>query len=148
MSDPSFSSTFVVEKSPEEVFAAINDVRGWWSGNIEGDTDQLGGEFTYQYEDVHYSKQRITEFVPYEKVVWYVVDSYLSFVDDKSEWDGTQISFRVAKLGDRTEVCFTHHGLVPEDECFEACSGAWSYYMNESLREFIVSGRGAPNKVE
>jgi hypothetical protein len=148
MSGPSFTSSFLVDKSPEEVFAAINNVRGWWSGNIEGETDKLGDEFTYRYEDVHYSKQKITEFVPNKKVVWLVEDSFLSFVEDKTEWNGTSISFEVTKKGDETEVRFTHQGLVPEYECFEACSGAWSYYMNESLREYIVSGHGAPNKIE
>ena len=146
MSDESFTSTFLVDQDPDTAFTAINNVRGWWSGDIEGDTDKLGGEFTYRYEDVHYSKQRITEFVPNERVVWQVVDSSLSFVENKTEWNGTEISFDVSRSGDQTEVCFTHHGLVPAYECFEACSGAWSYYMKESLRQFISSGQGAPNQ--
>jgi hypothetical protein len=146
MSGESFTSTFVVDQDPAAVFAAINDVRGWWSGQIEGETDKLGEEFSYRYEDVHYSKQRITELTPDRRVVWLVLDSSLSFVEDKTEWNGTEISFDVSRKGDQTEVCFTHHGLVPEYECFEACSGAWSYYMKESLRAFIVTGQGAPNQ--
>ena len=38
---------------------------------------------------------------------------------------------------DRTEVRFTHSGLRPEVECFEACSNAWSYFVNDSLRRRI-----------
>jgi len=143
-----FATTFVVDQTPEEAFAAITDVRGWWSGDIDGSTDQLGAEFTYRYQDVHYSKQTITEFVPGKKVVWRVFDAYLNFTDDPNEWIGTDITFEVVRNGDHTEVTFTHRGLVPEFECFDKCSNAWAFYINNSLRSLITTGRGAPNPTE
>jgi hypothetical protein len=143
-----FTATFTVDQSPEEAFAAISNVRGWWSGEIEGRTDKLGEEFTYRYEDVHFSKQRITEFVPGKKVVWLVLDSYLSFAEDKAEWNGTKVAFEVFQTGDKTEIRFAHLGLVPEFECFDNCSSAWTFYINSSLRNLITTGSGQPNKKE
>src|SRR5437667_198854 len=72
MKSQNYSTTFIVDETPEEAFAAINNVRDWWSGNIEGSTNKLGDEWTYRYKDIHYSKQKITEFIPGKKVVWLV----------------------------------------------------------------------------
>lgn len=96
MSGSDFTAGLTVQESPEDVFSAINNVRGWWSGDIEGNTDSLGGVFAYRYEDVHYSKQRITEMVPSQRVVWLVEDSYLKHVDDKNEWNGTEVVFELS----------------------------------------------------
>jgi hypothetical protein len=148
MSTQNFSSTYLVDQTPEEVFAAINNVREWWSGEIEGETDKLGAQFTYRYQDKHRSKQEITEFIPGQKVVWHVLDSYLSFLKDKTEWNDTKISFEISKKGNKTEVHFTHHGLVPDYECYDVCANAWSFYINDSLRSLITTGRGEPNKKE
>ena len=148
MNDQHFTTTFTVDQTPEEAFAAITNVRGWWSGEIEGSTDKLGEEFTYRYEDVHYSKQKITEVIPGKKVVWLVLDNYLSFAQDKSEWIGTEITFEVSAKGDKTEIRFTHLGLVPESECFDSCSSAWGFYINGSLRNLITTGKGQPNQKE
>ncbi|HLK41011.1 MAG TPA: SRPBCC domain-containing protein [Polyangiaceae bacterium] len=148
MNTQNFTTTILVDRTPQETFDAINDVRGWWSGEIEGRTDALGAEFTYSYKTVHRTTQKITELVPGKKVVWHVTASQINFVRDKSEWDGTDIVFEIAKKGDRTEVRFTHVGLVPSIECYDGCSGAWGFYINESLREFITKGKGQPNPDE
>ena len=148
MNAQNFTTDFMVDQTPEEAFAAINNVRGWWSGEIEGSTDKLGDEFTYRYEDAHYSKQKITELIPSRKVVWLVLDSQLNFVKDKSEWNGTKITFEIAKKGDKTEVRFTHVGLVPDYECYGSCSNAWGSYINGSLRNLITVGKGQPNRKE
>jgi hypothetical protein len=148
MNAPSFTTTFSVDQTPEEVFTAINDVRGWWSGEIEGCTDQTGAEWTYRYQDIHYSHQQITELIPGQRVAWHVLDGTLNFTQDKTEWTGTDITFDISERGDKTEVRFTHVGLIPEFECFDNCSSAWGFYINGSLRRFITTGKGEPNEKE
>jgi len=144
MEQTGFTTTFAVEKTPEEVYAAINDVRGWWSGEVAGDTDRLGAEFTYSVEGVHRSVQKIAELVPARRVVWQVTDASLEFAQDKKEWVGTTIVFEIAPAGGRTEVRFTHHGLVPAFECFDACSNAWGLLVGKNLRNRILSGEPQP----
>ncbi|HTQ03170.1 MAG TPA: SRPBCC domain-containing protein [Polyangiaceae bacterium] len=145
MKQQNFTTSYLVDQSPERVFAAVNDVRAWWSGEIEGRTDALGAEFTYRYKHLHETTQRITEFVPGKKVVWRIVASTLSFVDDQKEWDGTEVVFEIAKKDGRTELRFTHVGLSPAIKCYGECSGAWGFFVNESLRSLITTGKGVPN---
>jgi hypothetical protein len=144
-SQRNFSVTILVDQSPREVFDAINDVRGWWSEEIEGPTDQLGAEFEFHYQDLHRSTQKITEWVPGKKVVWQILDSQLNFVADKREWNGTEVVFEIAQKRGKTELRFTHVGLVPTFECYGDCSGAWGFYVNDSLRSLITTGKGQPN---
>src|SRR5450432_1165332 len=140
--------TFSVDQTPEEAFEAITNVRGWWSGEIEGPTAELGGEFTYRYQKIHYSKQKVTELVPGKRIVWLVLDSCLDFIEDKREWNGTSVTFDIAGKGEKTEVRFTHAGLVPARECYSACSSAWGSYIRGSLRSLIATGKGQPNPKE
>jgi activator of Hsp90 ATPase-like protein len=148
MTSQNFTSSFAVDQTPEEAFAAIKNVRGWWSEEIEGTTDKLGATFTYHYEDIHRCKMKITEFVPGKKVVWLVLDNYFNFTEDKTEWKGTKVIFEVFKQDNKTQLRFTHEGLVPEYECFKVCSNAWGSYINGSLRSLIETSKGHPNQKE
>jgi len=137
-----YSVTITVDKTPEQAYAAINNVRGWWTGEpgISGTTDKLGGEFTYTYKPYHFSKQKITELVPGKKIVWHVTESNLSFIEDKDEWTGTDVVFEISKKDRKTEVRFTHRGLVPKIECYSSCSDAWGSYITGRLRQLITAG--------
>jgi activator of Hsp90 ATPase-like protein len=148
MKSKDYTTSFTVDQSPEEVFDAINNVRGWWSEEIDGSADKLGAEFKFHYKDLHRSTQKITEFVPSRKVVWHVLDSHINFVKDKTEWKGTDIVFAITRKDDKTELRFTHVGLVPAIECYGDCSGAWGFYINDSLRSLITTGKGQPNQIE
>ena len=127
MKTEDFTTSFEVDQTPEEVFDAINNVRAWWSGEIDGSTDKLGEVFTYRYKDLHRTTQKITELVPGKRVVWHVTDAQLNFVEDKNEWNSTDVVFDIIPKGDKTEVRFTHVGLVPAFECYGGCSGAWGF---------------------
>jgi uncharacterized protein YndB with AHSA1/START domain len=142
MQSQNFTSSFTVDQSPAEVFDAINNVRRWWTGDIVGEADALGDEFSYTYPGAHYSKQKVAELVPGEKVVWQVVDAHLDGPEDPAEWTGTEIRFEITPEGDGTVVRFRHEGLVPSFECFGSCSSAWGFFVNGSLRHLITTGEG------
>ena len=87
-----FTATFSVDQTPGEVFRAINNVRGWWSEDIEGDTGKAGGEFTYRYQDAHRCRVKVTELVPGARVAWRVLDNYFDFTRDKAQISGNRLS--------------------------------------------------------
>jgi hypothetical protein len=88
---------------------------------------------------------KIIEFIPNKKVVWYVLENYFDFTHDKTEWKGTKIIFEISKKDNKTQIQFSHLGLVPAYECFDICSNAWSQYIQSSLRNLITTGKGEPN---
>lgn len=148
MDNKSFSLTVTFDRSPDKVFIAITDVRGWWSQEIEGSTEQLNDEFTYRYQDVHSCKMKLIEVVPGQKIVWQVVDNYFSFTKDKSEWIGTNVIFELSEKDGKTCLHFTHEGLVPTYECYTACVNGWTQYIQHSLPALVATGTGQPNSRE
>lgn len=141
----SFTTTVAVARRPEEAFEAVRNVRGWWSGRIEGATSDAGDEFTYEVPDVHWCRFRVTEVDRPRRISWLVLDSWLTFTEVKDEWTGTTVTFDVFEQDGSTRVRFTHEGLTPDFECYELCSHAWTGYVTESLRELIMTGVGQPN---
>ena len=148
MKKQDYHTSITVDATAHEASESINSVSQWWTENLEGSSQKLNDEFTVRFGDVHYSKQKLVEVVPDKKVVWLVTDSKLNFLKDKREWTNTKISFEISTQNDKTKIHFTHTGLVPEIECFDACSNAWSQYIQGSLLNLINTGKGRPTRKE
>ena len=135
-----------VDQTPEEIFNAVRNVRGWWSGyyseEIKGDTEKLNDEFSFRAGGgAHYSRQKLIEVIPNKKVVWLVTDSKLDFLEKKDEWTGTKVIFDILKKDTRTQLVFTHDGLIREIECYNSCAPAWSQYLQNKLLPLITKGK-------
>jgi hypothetical protein len=141
MAKQDFSMTLVFSQTPEQVFNAVNNPQNWWSGEINGSSHKLNDEFTYRYKDFHFSKQKVVEMIPNQKVVWLVTEGSINFVEDKKEWTGTKISFEIFEQDNKTHLRFTHLGLNPGIECFDSCSSAWTRLIGESLFSLITTGK-------
>ncbi len=144
MSNQNFTTTLLVDQTPEEVFNTVKNVRKWWTGyyaeEIKGNTENLNDEFTFRAGGgAHYTKQKLVEVVPNKKIVWLVTECELSFIEQKDEWVGTKIIFDISKKGDKTQLVFTHEGLIPQGECYDSCAPAWSQYLQNKLLPLISS---------
>ena len=144
MQEQDYHTSITVDATAQEAFESINSVSKWWTENLEGSSQKLDDEFTVRFGDVHVSRQKLVEVIPDKKVVWLVTDSKLNFVKDKHEWTNTKISFEIAEKGGKTQIHFTHIGLVPGVECYNGCTSAWSQYIKGSLFRLLTEGKGRP----
>ncbi|MFZ7143907.1 MAG: hypothetical protein ACO1G6_01080, partial [Bacteroidota bacterium] len=167
MENKSFTATIIVNKDKATAFNAIQNFRGWWSEEIEGNSNKLNEEFFYHYKDVHLCKLKLIESIPGERLVYLILDNQFNFIDDKTEWVNTKLVFQISQStsgnpghplnpgknqpsftsesNDQTIIQFTHEGLVPEYECYKVCNDAWTGYITKSLRSYIDTGKGTPN---
>lgn len=142
MTTSNFTLTLFTEQTPEKVYQAINNVRGWWSGyyseEIIGDTEKLNDEFSFRAGGgAHYTRHKLVEVVPNKKVVWLTTDSDFSYIEKKDEWTETKVIFEISKAGNKTQLVFTHEGLTPEIECYESCAPSWTMYLQNKLLAMI-----------
>ena len=145
MQNTNFNITFLVDQTPTQVFNAIKNVRGWWSEELEGNSGKLNDEFSYRHGEFHYSKHKLIDVEQDKKIIWLTLDSKLTFVKEQDEWKGTKMIFDISKQDEKTKLDITHFGLVPEFECFEACSKGWTHYLKNSLLPLITTGTGKPD---
>jgi hypothetical protein len=139
MKKENFSYSFKTSKTTQEIFELLLDIEKWWSGlyeeTIKGKSKKINDEFIFTAGGgAHYSKQKLVELTPGKKVVWLVTDSNLNFLKDTSEWNNSRIGFELSTDENKTNVQFTHEGLVPQIECYEGCSLAWKSYL-DNLKE-------------
>jgi uncharacterized protein YndB with AHSA1/START domain len=140
--------TLTFDQTPEEVFSAVTNVRGWWSEGLQGHSEKPGDVFTYRHGSVHRSKHRVLQVEIGKLVTWETLDADLSHAKNPREWIGTKVRFEITKKGTQTQLRFVHLGLVPELDCFESCSKGWRYYVGISLKQLIETGQGRPDAKE
>ena len=143
MKERHYHTSITVDATPQEAFNKINNVTKWWTEDLQGNTQNLDDEFTVRFGDVHVSTQKLVEFVPGEKVVWLVTKSKLNFIKQQDEWNNTKIAFELTQQDNKTQINFTHIGLVPEVECYNGCTKGWDYYI-ASLYKLFTEGKGTP----
>lgn len=140
-----FSVTIEVKKTAAEVFKALTEgVVKWWGGpDLSGYTTRLNDEFVIHHPGAHYSKQKIVELVPNERLVWLVTESELTWLkQDKQEWTNTKLIFEITNDDDETRLRFTHVGLTPGKECYDACTRTgWDIVIKDYLYQYIVEHR-------
>lgn len=111
-----YTTTVEVAKSPEVVFNhLLHDVAKFWPEDFEGESSKLDDEFIFTTGgDSHYSKNRVVELVPDQKVVWLVTESIRK--TDKFDWTGTKMIFELTPKGDHTLIEFTYDGIILEGD--------------------------------
>ncbi|WP_020578332.1 SRPBCC family protein [Actinopolymorpha alba] len=158
MSDTEYlTAAMTVDRTPEQVFEAITNVRGWWSENLIGhsaalhdefiftDDSEYAGETVRAKKGIRFARFQITEFVPGRRVVWHVVDSDNTGLDDRDEWTDTNVIFDITTDAQGTTLHFTHEGLTAaESACFEACLRGWTFFITKSLPQLLTTGAGLP----
>ena len=144
MKKQDYTISIMINATAKAAFNGINDVSKWWTENLEGSSQKLNDEFTVRFDDIHLSTQKLIQVVPDKKVVWLVTDSKLNFLKNKNEWTNTKISFEIAEQNGKTQITFTHIGLVPNAECYDSCVPAWGHYIKGSLFKLLTEGKGTP----
>jgi hypothetical protein len=138
MKKQDYTTRINVNASPQKVFKGINSISHWWTEELEGSSQKVDDTFT-----VHFGKTYVTlkvaELIPGKKIVWHVTDCNKHWLKNKKEWKGTQVVWEISTKNKVTHVVFTHIGLVPELECYEACESAWTDYLHNSLKNLMAN---------
>ena len=143
MVNKNFHRTIKVNASTEEAMKKIGQVNLWWAKNFTGKAEKLNDKFSVHFGETFVDFQ-IRELVPNKKVVWKVTDCNLHWINNKKEWNGTEVVFEIFGKNKSTQIDFTHVGLVPVVECYKDCEVGWDGHITMSLVKFINEGKGMP----
>ncbi len=138
-----FTYNMAVNASAKETMKKISQVTLWWAKNFKGKAVKPNDEFSVHFGDT-FVNFKISEFIPDKKIVWQVTDCNLHWIDDKKEWNNTEVIWNLKEGSGKTRIEFIHKGLTPESECYESCKPGWTGHLKNSLVNLIHEGKGAP----
>jgi len=133
-----YSVEIEIAKSLQVVFDQVIDVSKWWPEDFEGQPLQLNHEFVFKSGDTHFSKNKVVEFEPPKKVVWFTTESIRK--SDNYDWTGTKFIFELTSKGDNTLVKFTYNGVVLAHE-YDRLIQICDITIKEMLYNFLLTAK-------
>ena len=143
MKNQDFSYSLTVKATAPESMERIGQPGLWWAKQFKGEAHKLNDEFSVYFGDT-FVNFKISELIPEKKVIWFVTDCYLHWLNDKTEWKNNEIIWTLTPEGDKTHIDFVHKGMTPESECYESCEPGWTHHIRDSLIKLIEEGQGYP----
>lgn len=125
------------------VFTALTkQLESWW-GKVDTSISKVGDTFT-----IHFGKAfwtfNVVQYDLNSKLIWECIDGQPSL---EKEWVGTILQWELKPHANNSGsvLNFTHNGLTPDFECYDICAPTWTRFLNESLKNFLESGKGMPH---
>jgi hypothetical protein len=135
-----YHSSICANISAEDAYEKISCVNEWWASNFEGRAKKTGDIFIIRFGDT-FVAFKIAKAIPARKIIWRVIDSWLPWLDNRTEWTGTEVVFEISSENNSTKIDMTHIGLTPDIECYDRCEKGWDHYIKESLLKFVMIRR-------
>ncbi|WP_106144312.1 SRPBCC family protein [Flagellimonas meridianipacifica] len=144
-----YRKSVLVNASQERVFASVTQqVDAWWS-EVDEQPNELGKIFKITFGGKSYWRFKVIELSANEHVTWECIESHqdhnIKGMDE--EWLGSRLHWELTSDAEGTIVDFLHQGLVPHAVCYGVCSSAWDFYITESLKSYVETGRGMPTEM-
>ena len=147
MSDNNYYIEFSASSTPESVYnAIILEIDKWWTTS-SNEAKHVGDILNVRFGGTTYKRMKVIRAIPNELLEWSVKEANIDHegFTKKDEWVGTTIKWKIEESDAGSKIKFTHEGLVPAFECYEACQGGWNYFLG-SLKDFLNTGKGTPHK--
>ncbi len=140
---PDFQYRLTVDASPSEAMQKISQVDQWWAKNFTGEARNLNDTFSVHFGDT-FVNFKISEFTPNKSITWLVTDCNLHWINDKKEWNNTEVIWTLSEKNGKTQIDFMHKGVTPASECYDSCEPGWTHHLQDSLLKLIDEGKGLP----
>lgn len=140
-----YQASITVPVTAREAIEKISRLPAWWASNFEGSAQRLDDVFTVRFGET-WVTFKVVESVADKRIEWEIVDCFLHWLADKTEWKNTYLVWDLASNQGSTRVDFTHVGLIPEIECYDMCTKGWDFYIKESLLKWLTQNKGLPNE--
>lgn len=142
--------TISVSARPQEVYRALTTgYESWWTTTGGKGFRAVGDRVKFTFPPlVSYWTFEAEVLDAGKRVELLCVDAYHELSDKpqapKDEWLGSRMIFRIEASANKTDVHFTHQGLMANLNCYEVCEQGWDHFFVDSLAVYLNTGVGKP----
>lgn len=147
MADQSYSKHIYINADKNRVFDVITkQIDKWWTES-SNKINKVGDKLVVQFENDSFWEMVVVDYSPGISTEWKVINANhnLESLSKKDEWKNTSVKWEISEEVKGSKLSINHKGLIPKLECYDICVSGWDYFL-ESLKKYIESGLGTPNK--
>ena len=129
-----------INASPDKIYAALATQKGlasWWTADTTAD-EKVGGKAEFGFDKRQMVlRMTIEKLEPGKQVVW-------SCHGDQPEWNGTTLTWTMAREDGATVLRFTQSGWKSMTDMYASCNATWGELLHR-LKDYAEGKSPGPH---